>query len=71
VTVYVLTVHYDYEGEDAIGVFDSLDKAKACADVRAAEYGWESVPWAEQSKDFWRLDNGGSTSFIIRKEVVQ
>ena len=43
--VYAVTRGYDYEGEDIIGVCDTLEGAKALAQADVEEYGaaWHQI----------------------------
>jgi len=70
-TVFVLTNEFDYEGERHVGVFHSLESAKARATELAGFYGWDGgVCWHEESALVWRTTYG-SSHYIVRQEVVQ
>ena len=73
--VYVLTRDYDYEGETAIGVFGTLERAQGEATRQAEENGWfdpsgVAYPQSELSPVTWALGNGCS-SFVVRKETIR
>lgn len=69
--VYVLTSAFDMEGESPLAVFGTLEKAQAAAELIATSYGWERFEWMGMAVEAWQMSNGGSSSFIIRKEVIQ
>lgn len=60
--VYVANVAYDYEGEALVGVFSTLDKAKAALDgyrqgddqvIRAEEVDGDTVLTVERRSSGW------------------
>lgn len=68
-TVFVLTSAFDYEGESPIGVCASLELAKAWAEKKAKELGYESAEWVTVREQLEL--QCGSTQWVIREEEVQ
>ena len=66
--VFVLTTAFDYEGESAIGVYATLELAKADAERRSKDCGQEGGEWTTV-RDQIELQFG-SSQWVIREEEV-